>query len=174
MGRLEQAKPSPWKGSEQFPSSEASFPILLPIYLVTLPRQRGIQGKCLPLTASVFFFFNVSPCVAGAWPWQWQQKWYFSQDERLPLRQFLRGSRAVLVFHWGFLHSVTVFVGVQQIFCKINYPAVHLQVFSPCLLPGNLQWGSARPAGKGPDTEVRGEPSLLNVVFVLNQSNILV
>lgn len=56
MDRLERAKPSPWKGSEQFLSSEASFPILLPIYLVTLPRQREIQGKCLPLTACVFGF----------------------------------------------------------------------------------------------------------------------
>lgn len=47
-----------------------------------------------------WFFFNASPpCVAGAWPWQWQQKWYFSQDERLPLRQFLRGSRTVLVLY---------------------------------------------------------------------------
>lgn len=102
MGRLEQAKPSPWKGSEQFLSSEASFPIPLPIYLVTLPRQRGIQGKCLSLTASGFLvfllFFNVSPCVTGAWPWQRQQKWSFSQDERLPLRQFLRDSRTLLVF----------------------------------------------------------------------------
>lgn len=54
MGRLEQAKLSPWKGSEQFLSLEASFPIPLPIYLVTLPRQRGIQGKQLLFTASVF------------------------------------------------------------------------------------------------------------------------
>jgi len=45
MGRREQAKLSPWKGSEQFLNLEASFPIPLPIYLVTLPRQRGIQGK---------------------------------------------------------------------------------------------------------------------------------
>lgn len=140
MDRLEQAKPSPWKGSEQFLSSEASFPIPLPIYLVTLPRQRGIQGKCLPLTASVpFFFFNVSPCVAGAWPWQWQQRWYFFQDERLSLKQFLRGSRTVLVFHcllctlwlcfWDFSKSLAKWT-TQLFICRFLVRVSYLEIYN--------------------------------------------
>lgn len=56
-GRLEQARLLPWKGSEQFLSLEASFRIPLHIYLVTLPKLRGIQG-----TASLYCWSCVSVC----------------------------------------------------------------------------------------------------------------
>lgn len=89
MGRLEQAKLSPWKGSEQFLSLEASFPIPSPIYLVILPRQRGIQGKRLLFTAFVVFCLSI--CGRSLTLAMAAETVSLALAERLLLRQFLMG-----------------------------------------------------------------------------------